>query len=142
MELQDGSRTTTWRYRPRVFGTQTELNAACAVASRVAGRAIVPCGPNQHVRDEHLTVFIVHTVSGLLGARLGVADNLVNIQYATDNVQDTSLTPSFADSIEITNFDLCLHGPNPGAEPYVTDPVSIQPTRRRYRPRSTSPWTT
>ena len=61
---------------------------------------------NQHVRDEHLTVFIVHTASGLAGARLGVADNLVNIQFATDNVQDTSLTRSFADSIEVNNFGL------------------------------------
>ena len=56
--------------------------------------------------DVDFTVFIVHTVSGLSGARLGVADNLVHIQYTTDNVHDTSLTPSFADSIEITNFDL------------------------------------
>ena len=62
MELQLALRTTTWRYRPRVFGTQTELNAVCAVSSQVAGRTIVPGGPN-HVRDEHLTVFIVHTVS-------------------------------------------------------------------------------
>ena len=66
-------------------------------------------------------MFIVHTVSGLVGARLGVVDNLVHIQYATDNVQDTSLTPSFVESIEVTNFGLCLHGPNPGAEPYVPD---------------------
>ena len=76
-------------------------------------------------------MFIVHTVSGLVGARLGVAENLVNIQYATDIVQDTSLTPSFADSIEITDFDFCLHGPNPGAEPYVPDsgfnPVYMPP---------------
>jgi len=70
MELHDGLRTTTWRYRSRVFGTQTELNAACAVASRLAGRTIIPGGPNQHVRDEHLTMFIVHTVSGLVEARL------------------------------------------------------------------------
>ena len=62
MELQHGWRTNTWRKRPRMFGTQTKLNAACAVASRVAGHTIVPGGPNQHVRDEHLTEFIVHTV--------------------------------------------------------------------------------
>ena len=58
------------------------------------------------MRDQHLTVSIVRAVSGLVGALLGVADNLVHIQYTTDNVQDTSLTPSFAGSIEITNFDL------------------------------------
>ena len=69
MELQAVMWTTTWRYRPRAFGTQIDLNAACAVASQVAGRTIVPGGPNQHVRNEHLTVFIVHTVSGLVGAR-------------------------------------------------------------------------
>ena len=34
-------------------------------------------------------MFIVGAVSGLVGARLGVTDNLVHIQYATDNVQDT-----------------------------------------------------
>ena len=73
------------------------------------------------MRDEHLTVFIVHTVSGLVGAHLGVADNLVHIQNTMDNVQDMSLTPSFAARIEVTNFDLCLHGPNPGAEPYMAD---------------------
>ena len=49
MELQDGSRSSTWRYRPCVFGTHTELNAACAVASRLAGRTIIPGGPNQRV---------------------------------------------------------------------------------------------
>jgi len=112
------------RDRPRVFGAQTELNAACAVASRLAGRTIIPGGPNKHVRDEHLTVFIVHTASGLVVARLGVADNLVNIQYATDIVQDTSLTPSFAESIEVNNFGLCLHGPNPGAE-YVVNQTRL-----------------
>ena len=76
-------------------------------------------------------MFVVCAVSGLVGARLGVADNLVHIQYATDNVQDTSLTPSLADSIEITNFGLCLRRPNPGAEPYVPDscfnPVYMPP---------------
>ena len=101
---------------------RTELNAACAVASQVAGRTIIPGGPNQHVRDEHLTGFIVHTASGLVGARLGVADNLMHIQYATGNVQDTSLTPSFADSTEVTNFGFRLNGQNPGAEPYVPVP--------------------
>ena len=106
-----------------MFGTQPELNAACAVASQVVGRTIIPRDPNQQalVRDEHLTVFIVHTVSGLVGARLGVTDNLVHVQYATGNVQDTSLTPSFADSVEVNKFGLRLHGPNPGAEPYVPD---------------------
>ena len=55
MELQLALLTITWRYRPRVFGNQTELNAACALAARLAGRTIIPGGPNQHVRDEHLT---------------------------------------------------------------------------------------
>ena len=142
MELQDGWRTTTWRKRPRMFGTQPKLNAACAVASQVAGLAIVPGGPNQYVRNEHLTVFIVHTVSGLVGSRLGVTDNLVHIQYTRDNVQDTNLTPSFADSTEVNNFGLRLHGPNPGAEHFVSDPGFNPAYMPPLPPRSTSPWTT
>jgi len=66
-----------------VFGTQSQLGEACAVASRVAGRTIVPGGPKQHVRDQYITLFIVCAVSGLDGARLGVGDNLVHIQLRT-----------------------------------------------------------
>ena len=94
------------------------------------------------MRNEHLTVFIVHTVSGLVGARLVLADNLVKIQYATDNVRGSSLTPSFADNIEINNFGVRLHGPNPGAEPYVLDPGFNPAYMPPLPPRSTSPWTT
>ena len=52
------------------------------MASRVAGRTIVPGGPKQHVRDRYLTLFIVRAVSGIGGALLGVGDNLMHIQYA------------------------------------------------------------
>jgi len=142
MELEAALRTTTWRYRPRAFGTQTELNAACAVASQVDGRTIVPGGPNQHVRDEHLTVFIVHTVSGLVGSRLDVTDNLVHIQYATDNVQDTSLTPSLLTASRSPISTSVYTGRTLEPSLMYQTPVSIQPTRRRYRPRSASPWTT
>ena len=80
-----------------------------------------PGGPKQHVRDRYITLFIVQAVSEFVGARLGVGDNLMHIWYATDNVQDASLAPSFENSIEVTNFGLCLNGSNPGAEPYVPD---------------------
>jgi len=65
------------------------------VRSGLSSRTIAPGGPKQHVRDQYLTLFIVRAVSGLVGARLGVGDNLMYIRYATDNVQDASLTPSF-----------------------------------------------
>ena len=63
--------------------SQSTLYAARAVTSRVADRTIAPGGPKQHVRGPYLTLFIVHAVSGLDGARLGFGDNLVHIQYAT-----------------------------------------------------------
>ena len=40
-------------------------------------------------------------------------------------VQDARLTPPFADGIEISCLGLCLHGPNPRAEPYV--PLRLRP---------------
>ena len=83
--------------------------------------AIVPGGPKQHMRDRYITLFILQAVSGLVGARLGVEGSLMYIRYATDNVQDTSLTPSFENNIEVTNVRLCLHGLNPGAELYVPE---------------------
>jgi len=93
------------------------------VASQVAGRTIVPGGAKQHVQGRFITLFIVRAESGLVGARLGVGDNLVHIQCATHNVQDTRLTPSFAGGIEANCIvGLCLHGPNPGTEPYVPEP--------------------
>ena len=122
VELKVGWQTTTWRKRPHMFGTHSTFDAACAVASRVAGRTIVPGGPKQHVRDRHITLFIVHAVSALVGARLGVGGNLMHIRYATDKVQDVRLTPSFENSIEVTNFGSCSHGSNPGAELYVLEP--------------------
>ena len=42
--------------------------------------------------------------------------------YATHNLQDARLTRSFENSIEVTDFGLCLHGSNPGAELYVPEP--------------------
>ena len=102
-----------------MFGTQSTFDAVCAVASRVAGRTIVP---PKHVRGRYIKLFVVRAESGLVGARLGGGDNLVHIRYAMSNVQDTRLTPSFEDSIEVTNFGLCLHGSNPGARPHVPEP--------------------
>jgi len=111
------------------FGSQSTLDEACAVASQVAGRTIVPGGQKQHVRDQHLTLLIVRAVSGLDGARLGFGDNL--IRYATHNVQKTRLTPSFADCIELTNVRLCLHGSVPGAEyVIVLNYTSLQQQQR------------
>ena len=89
------------------------------MASRVAGRTIVPGGPKQQVRGRYIMLFVVRAVSGLVGARTGVGDNLVHIQCVTHNVQDTRLTPPFENSIDVTRFGLRLHGANPGAEPYV-----------------------
>jgi len=53
------------------------------VSFQVAGRTIVPGGPKQHVRDQYITLSILHAVSGLDRARLGFGDNLVHIQPRT-----------------------------------------------------------
>jgi len=87
------------------------------VASQVAGRTIVPGGPKRHVRDQYLTLFIVRAVSGLVGARLGVGDNLIRHAQRPRHAPDAV----FCSCIELTDVGLCLHGSIPRTGPCVAD---------------------
>ena len=62
------------------------------------------------------------------------------IQYATPNVQDARLTPSFADCVEIYRFGLYAYtGRTLELSLMCQIPALTQTTHRPHRSRTTSP---
>ena len=105
VELQVRWRTTTWRKRPRVFGTQSRFDEACAVASQVAGRTIVPGGPKQHVQGRSLSSYAQKPGP----KELSMVSETTWCTFSTTRTTSTRLTPLFAVYIEFTDLSRCLH---------------------------------